>query len=130
MGDYFRHWLQMGKIVHEAPRMFHVNWFRRTDDGKWLWPGFGENMRVLKWIVQRVNGCAHASETALGWMPRYEDIDWEGLEFSREDWEALMAVDAQTLQAQTLGHEELFIKLWNRMPKELLWQRDLLISRY
>jgi phosphoenolpyruvate carboxykinase (GTP) len=130
MGDYFRHWLKMGKTISETPRIFHVNWFRKTEDGKWLWPGFGENTRVLKWIVQRVNGEAHASETALGWMPRYADIDWSGLEFSREDWRELMKIDKETLMVQTLGHEELFLKLWDHMPKEMAWQRDLLISRY
>ncbi|HSH08804.1 MAG TPA: phosphoenolpyruvate carboxykinase (GTP) [Oceanipulchritudo sp.] len=130
MGDYFRHWLKMGKTVNQPPRIFHVNWFRKTEEGKWLWPGFGENARVLKWIVQRVNGAAHASETALGWMPRYADLDWSGMEFSREDWDELMKIDNDTLLAQTLGHEELFLKLWDHMPKELLWQRDLLISRY
>jgi phosphoenolpyruvate carboxykinase (GTP) len=130
MGDYFRHWLKMGKVIKETPRIFHVNWFRKTEDGKWLWPGFGENTRVLKWIVQRVNGEAHASETALGWMPRYEDLDWSGLEFSQGDWEELMKIDKETLLVQTLGHEELFLKLWDHMPKEMAWQRDLLISRY
>jgi phosphoenolpyruvate carboxykinase (GTP) len=130
MGDYFRHWLKMGKTVNEPPRIFHVNWFRKTEEGKWLWPGFGENTRVLKWIVERVNGDGHAMETAIGWMPRYEDIDWNGLEFSMEDWDELMKIDNETLLVQTLGHEELFLKLWDHMPKELLWQRDLLISRY
>ncbi len=130
MGDYFRHWLQMGKSINEPPRIFHVNWFRRDERGGFLWPGFGENARVLKWIVERVNGQGHAKETALGWMPRYEDIDWNGLEFTREDWDVLMDVDADTLMAQILGHEELFLKLWDRMPKELLWQRDLLTSQY
>jgi phosphoenolpyruvate carboxykinase (GTP) len=130
MGDYFRHWLKMGKGLNEPPRMFHVNWFRKTGDGKWLWPGFGENARVLKWIVQRVNGESHANETALGWMPRYDDIDWSGLEFAKEDWNQLMKIDGETLRTQTLGHEELFLKLWDHMPKEMAWQRDLLISRY
>jgi phosphoenolpyruvate carboxykinase (GTP) len=130
MGDYFRHWLKMGKNVNEPPRIFHVNWFRKTEEGKWLWPGFGDNARVLKWIVQRVNGEGHAMETALGWMPRKEDLDWNGLDFSDEDWAELMKIDKQTLLVQTLGHEELFLKLWDHMPKELAWQRDLLISRY
>lgn len=130
MGDYFRHWLKMGKTVTEPPRIFHVNWFRRSEDGGFLWPGFGENTRVLKWIVQRVNGEGHAMETAIGWMPRFKDLDWNGLEFGESQWNELMAVDSETLMAQTLGHEELFLKLWDHMPKELLWQRDLLISRY
>lgn len=130
MGDYFRHWLKMGKLVSECPRIFHVNWFRRDDDGKFLWPGFRENARVLKWITQRVSGGANAKETAIGWMPSYDDIDWSGLEFSEAEWDELMKIDGQTLMSQTLGHEELFLKLWDHMPKELLWQRDLLLSRY
>jgi phosphoenolpyruvate carboxykinase (GTP) len=130
MGDYFRHWLKMGKMVNDPPRIFHVNWFRRGDNGAWLWPGFGDNMRVLKWIIDRVNGRGQARETQLGWMPRHDDLDWEGLDFSRERWEELMRIDSETLLTQTLGHEELFLKLWDHMPKELLWQRDLLISRY
>lgn len=130
MGDYFRHWLKMGKSVAEPPRIFHVNWFRKTDEGEWLWPGFGENTRVLKWIVDRVNGRGIAMETAIGWMPRYSDLDWEGMDFSEEKWDELMKIDAETLRIQTLGHEELFLKLWDHMPKELLWQRDLLISRF
>jgi phosphoenolpyruvate carboxykinase (GTP) len=130
MGDYFRHWLKVGKTLYEPPLIFHVNWFRRNDAGEWLWPGFGENTRVLKWIVERVNGGARARETALGWMPDYDDIDWTGFDFPRAQWDELMKIDGKTLMAQTLGHEELFLKLWDHMPKELLWQRDLLISRY
>jgi phosphoenolpyruvate carboxykinase (GTP) len=130
MGDYFRHWMKMGKRTTNPPRIFHVNWFRRSSSGEWLWPGFGDNTRVLRWIIERINGKGHASETSIGWMPRYEDIDWRGLEFSKEQWDELMRIDSATLKVQTLGHEELFLKLWDHMPKELLWQRDLLISRY
>lgn len=130
MGDYFRHWLKMGKTISQPPRMFHVNWFRKDDDGNFLWPGFGENMRVLAWIVDRVVGKGHARETPIGWMPHYEDLNWEELDFSYDQWQELMAVDSEHLLAQTLGHDELFLKLWDRMPKELLWQRDLLVSRY
>ncbi len=130
MGDYFRHWLKMGKRIKHAPRIFHVNWFRRGEDGKFLWPGFGQNMRVLRWIVQRATGRGIGTETALGWMPNYEDIDWRGMNFPREQWDELMCIDSEILKLQSLGHEELFLKLWDHMPKELLWQRDLLISRY
>jgi phosphoenolpyruvate carboxykinase (GTP) len=130
MGDYFRHWLKVGKSINEPPRIFHVNWFRKDEQGKWLWPGFGENARVLKWIVERVNGLAQAQETPLGWMPSYKDLDWDGLDFTEDDWNELMKVDGEALKSQALGHQALFLQLWERMPKELLWQRDLLLSRY
>jgi phosphoenolpyruvate carboxykinase (GTP) len=130
MGDYFRHWLKMGKRLIDPPRIFHVNWFRRNDKGAWLWPGFGENTRVLRWIVERVQGHGRASETPIGWMPSYQDLDWRGMAFSEQQWAELMHIENETLKIQMLGHEELFLKLWDHMPKELIWQRDLLISRF
>lgn len=130
MGDYLRHWLKMGKTISQPPRIFHVNWFRKNDKDEFLWPGFGENMRVLAWISERVVGHGHARETPVGWMPHYEDLNWDGLDFSIEQWEELMQVDKEALLAQTLGHDELFLSLWDRIPKEILWQRDLLVSRY
>lgn len=130
MGDYFQHWLNMGKKLKEPPRIFHVNWFRKGPDGEWLWPGFGENMRVLRWIVERTTGNVGAFEGSLGWMPRYEDLDWRGLDFSESEWEELMAVDSENMKAQTLSHEELFLKLFDHLPKEMSLMRGLLISRY
>ena len=129
MADYFNHWLQLGRTLPNAPRIFSVNWFRKTEDGKFIWPGFGQNMRVLKWIVERVNGKAFAVESPLGWMPRYEDIDWSGMEnFSREDFQKLMSVDREAWKKEVLGHEELFSKLYDKLPKEFLFMRELLHS--
>jgi len=130
MADYFAHWLKVGKSVKHVPMIFHVNWFRKTAEGKFMWPGYGDNARVLKWIVGRVYGESHAKETALGLVPEYEDIDMTGLDFSKEKFEALMDIDPKALAQQALGHDELFLSLWERMPKELLWLRDLLVSRY
>ncbi|MCU0426319.1 MAG: phosphoenolpyruvate carboxykinase (GTP) [Candidatus Kapabacteria bacterium] len=129
MGDYFNHWMQVGRELPNPPRIFGVNWFRKNKDGKFMWPGFGENMRVLKWVVDRVNGRAAASESPLGWMPRYEDLHWKGLEsFTREQFDELMTVDREAWKQEVLSHEELFAKLYDRLPKEFIWMRELLQS--
>lgn len=129
MADYFNHWLQMGRELPNPPRIFGVNWFRTDENGKFIWPGFGENMRVLKWIVERVHGRAFAVESPLGWMPRYEDLDWRGLEnFSKDKFHDLMCVDREIWKGEVLSHEELFSKLYDRLPKEFLFMRELLRS--
>ena len=129
MADYFNHWLQLGRSIHNPPRIFGVNWFRRGQDGKFLWPGYGENMRVLKWIVERANGRAIGIESPIGWMPRYEDMDWRGLEsFSARRFQELMSVDRDEWGHEVLLHEELFIKLYDRLPKELRSIRELIMS--
>ena len=128
MASYFNHWLQFGREIANPPRIFGVNWFRKDANGKFVWPGFGENMRVLKWVVERAHGKAVAVESPLGWMPRYEDLDWNGLDFSREQFYNVMSVDRQGWLDEVLSHEELFIKLYDRLPKELLAIRELLIS--
>jgi phosphoenolpyruvate carboxykinase (GTP) len=129
MGDYFRHWIKMQRTLSQTPRVFHVNWFRKDAEGKFLWPGFGDNMRVLKWIVERVRGRTQGKETPIGWQPRYEDIDWTGLEFSKADFEALQAVDRHLWRQEMIGHEELFLDLHDHLPKELIYERELLICR-
>jgi phosphoenolpyruvate carboxykinase (GTP) len=129
MGDYFRHWIKMQRNLTETPRIFHVNWFRKDKDGKFMWPGFSENMRVLQWIVDRVRTGSSAKETPIGWQPRYEDLDWEGMDFPKEKFEELQAFDRNAWRSEVLGHEELFIDLHSHMPKELLFERELLICR-
>lgn len=129
MGDYFRHWFKMRNNIQQLPKIFKVNWFRKSEEGDFLWPGFGENMRPLRWMVERANGRVGAFETPIGWMPHYEDIDWRGLDFTRADFEALMKIDRLTLRMQTLAHEELFLKLFEHLPKEMIFERELLISR-
>ena len=129
MGDYFNHWLQFGRDLPNAPRIFGVNWFRKNANGDFAWPGFGDNMRVLKWIVQRSKGRASAVECPIGWRPRYRDMDWEGLEhFTREQFNELMHVDRELWKQELLGHEELFEKAYDRLPKEFFFMRELLLS--
>jgi phosphoenolpyruvate carboxykinase (GTP) len=129
MGDYFRHWIKMQRGLDVTPRIFNVNWFRKDEDGKFLWPGFSENMRVLRWIIERVQGHGRGRETAIGWVPRYEDIDWTGLDFSRESFDALMAVDRAAWRKEVIGHEELFIELHDHLPPEMIYERELLICK-
>ncbi|ACF13853.1 Phosphoenolpyruvate carboxykinase (GTP) [Chloroherpeton thalassium ATCC 35110] len=129
MGDYFNHWLQIGRTVPTPPRIFGVNWFRKDENGKFVWPGFGENMRVLKWIVDRVHGRAAAVESPIGWMPRYQDIDWSGLEdFSFEDFCKVMSVNREDWKDELLSQEEFLEKLYDRLPKEFIFIRELMLS--
>ncbi|POY36322.1 phosphoenolpyruvate carboxykinase (GTP) [Solitalea longa] len=129
MGDYFNHWLQLGRSLPNAPRVFCVNWFRKDKNGKFLWPGFGENMRALKWIVDRVNGDASAVESPIGWMPRYEDMDWQGLDFCRHDFEVIMEVDREAWKNEIAQQEELFLMMYDKLPKEFIFMRELLLSQ-
>jgi phosphoenolpyruvate carboxykinase (GTP) len=128
IGDYFTHWLNFGRRLANPPRIFNVNWFRRGADGQFLWPGFGENMRVLKWIVDRVRGRATAVEGSFGWMPRYEDIDFRGLKFSPDDFEQVMSTSRDEWVQELASHDELFFKLYDRLPREFPAIRDLLLA--
>ncbi len=127
--DYLVHWFKMRKKMTDCPRIFMVNWFRKNDQGKFIWPGFGENMRVLKWIIDRSHGRAYARETAIGWMPRPQDIDLDGIDISDADFTALQTVNNDEVKAEILSQEELFLKLAGDLPKEMIFQRELLISR-
>ncbi len=129
MGDYFRHWLKMQRNLPFTPRVFHVNWFRKDENGKFLWPGFSENMRVLKWIVDRVHGRALARETPIGWTPYYDDIHWKGLAFPREKFDRLQEVDRKAWRKEVMSHEELFLELHAHLPPEMIYERELLICR-
>jgi phosphoenolpyruvate carboxykinase (GTP) len=129
MGDYFRHWIKMQRSLSMTPRLFHVNWFRKDANGKFLWPGFSENMRVLKWIVDRAHGRALARETPIGWMPRFEDIEWSGMPFPREDFEELQAFDRKAWRSEVIDHEEMMLDLHDHLPPEMIYERELLICR-
>jgi phosphoenolpyruvate carboxykinase (GTP) len=129
IGDYVNHWLQFGRNLPNAPRIFGVNWFTKDENGKFLWPGFGDNIRVLIWIVQRLRGQAASVESPIGWMPRYEDLDWRGLEnFTRADFDKIMTVEREPGKKELLSHEELFERMYDKMPKEFFFMRELLLS--
>jgi phosphoenolpyruvate carboxykinase (GTP) len=129
MGDYFRHWIKMQRLIGETPKIFQVNWFRKDEAGRFLWPGYRENMRVLKWIVDRVHGRVLAKESPIGWMPRYEDFDWRGLDLPKEQFEELQRVDPALWRREVIQHEELFIDLHDHLPPEMVYERELLICR-
>jgi len=130
MGEYFGHWLEMGKSIANPPQIFNVNWFRKDKDGNFMWPGFGDNMRVLKWIVDRCNGQAKAVETAVGRMPVPTEFDIEGLkDFTAETFAECQKIDKEEWKNELLLQNEMFLKLYKTLPKELIFERELLASR-
>jgi phosphoenolpyruvate carboxykinase (GTP) len=130
MGAYFSQWLEMRRYVVHIPRFFHVNWFRKNDHEKFLWPGFGENMRVIEWIVKRCRGATPGHETQIGWTPAFEDFNLEGLDdFTREDFEEAMKFDCKEWKDELVSQGELFVDLYDHLPKELVFQRELLAAR-
>jgi phosphoenolpyruvate carboxykinase (GTP) len=130
-GDYLNHWVTMGKDndASKMPRIFYVNWFRRDDEGNFLWPGFGENSRVLKWIVERIDGQAAAVETPIGHVPTPDALDTEGLDMSREDLEVALTVDAEEWKAEIPQITEWFEKFGDDLPAVLWTELDGLKAR-
>ena len=128
IGDYFAHWLTMGRGIEHPPRIFCVNWFRKDANGKFLWPGYGENMRVLKWIVDRCQANAGAMESPLGWMPRRGDLEWNGLNLAPDRYEELMQLDREGWLRELALHQELFATLDNHLPQEFLRKREFLLD--
>jgi len=129
VGDYFRHWLAMGQSVAKPPRIFSVNWFRKDADGRFAWPGFGENMRVLKWVIERCRGDARADETPVGLAPAYGDLDWTGAEFGADRFARVMSVEREQWQRELAAHDQLFEKLGDKGPAELAAERERLAQR-
>ncbi len=119
MSDYFAHWVSIGKRASQAPKLYCVNWFRKDENGKFVWPGFGENMRVLKWIVERVEGKAEATSTALGNIPAYGQLDWNGLAYSDAVFANITRIDKAEWQQELKLHDELLSKLQHRLPAEM-----------
>ena len=129
MGDYWQHWLDMAAKVKNPPAIFRVNWFRKNENGKFMWPGFGQNMRVLKWVVDRAQGNGNAVESPLGLMPTHADITWDGLDYDDDDFNHLMEVDRVGAMADAEDQSELFARFGDRLPGEMENQRQAQIER-
>uniref|UniRef100_A0A450U7P5 Phosphoenolpyruvate carboxykinase [GTP] n=1 Tax=Candidatus Kentrum sp. LFY TaxID=2126342 RepID=A0A450U7P5_9GAMM len=130
MADYWKHWLRIGRsAVPTPPRIFRVNWFRKDENGKFVWPGFGENMRALKWIVERCRGTANGIESSIGWVPDYDAISWEGIDFPKDKFYSIMEMDREIMRKETNDQEELFTRFGDHLPRELELQRELQLHR-
>ena len=129
MGDYWKHWLNMGTKVSKQPPIFRVNWFRKDKEGNFMWPGFGENMRVLKWIIDRVHGKVEATETPFGYIPNKDDINLEGIDFNDQKFQDLMSIEKDEGIQEVQDQEELFDRFEERLPKEMVNQRTLQTER-
>ena len=133
MSDYFQHWLNIGdKLAASSaklPKIYCVNWFRTGADGKFVWPGFGDNMRVLKWMLDRIAGTAKAEENVFGMTPSFGDLSWDGLEFSQEQFDTITSIDKAAWNAELALHSELFDKLHHHLPEKLVQTKAMLEKR-
>jgi phosphoenolpyruvate carboxykinase (GTP) len=129
MADYFKHWLEMGKSIPHRPKIFHVNWFRKGADGKFLWPGYGENVRVLKWILERVEGRGQADETPIGYVPAKNGLTLDGLQISSDALRELFRVDPEDWEVDMADSREFFAKFGNRLPSEIREEQNALLRR-
>jgi phosphoenolpyruvate carboxykinase (GTP) len=129
MGDYFRHWLEMGRKMENAPKIFHVNWFRKDENGKLLWPGYGENVRVLKWMLDRIANRTQATETPIGDVPTAASLDLDGLSIPRKNLEELLAVDPADWTEELSATEKFFEKFGDRLPDEIRTEHKALADR-
>ncbi|MFS8501263.1 MAG: phosphoenolpyruvate carboxykinase domain-containing protein, partial [Caldicoprobacter sp.] len=129
--DYFQHWINIGKAAdpEKLPKIFMVNWFRKDKDGNWLWPGFGENSRVLKWIIERISGEGKAVETPIGYMPTPDAIDTTGLDISSSAMQELLKVDRDEWLQEVASIREYYKSFGDKLPKELAYQLDALEKR-
>jgi phosphoenolpyruvate carboxykinase (GTP) len=128
MADYWAHWLNMEKHVTQLPKIFRVNWFRKTSDGKWLWPGFGQNMRVLQWVINRVKGTVDGQQTIFGTVPNFDDITWNGLAYDKAMFEQLMGVDIANSRREFEDQIKLFNEFGAKLPAELEKQRQAMLA--
>jgi phosphoenolpyruvate carboxykinase (GTP) len=133
MSDYFQHWLNMGDTLKaggaKVPSIYCVNWFRKGEDGKFVWPGYGENMRVLKWMIDRIEGKAQGKENVFGVSPTYEEINWTGLSFTAEQFKTVTSIDKVAWVAELKLHEELFTQLAYHLPAEMTTTKAALAAR-
>ena len=129
MGDYWGHWLDMGKMIPNPPKIFHVNWFRTDEEGHFIWPGYGENMRVLMWILARCEGKVDAKTTPIGYVPYVKDLDLEGLDLDEKVVEGLLDVDAKLWLEDVAGIREFYAQVGSRVPKELYDELNALEDR-
>ena len=126
MADYWQHWLDMGKKLTDPPIIANVNWFRTDDEGHFLWPGFGDNLRVIRWVLERAFGEVDAVENEIGFVPNVEDIDLSGLDMSKEDLAELLAVDKELWAAECEGIREFYAKFGDKLPAKLVEELDTL----